>query len=177
MTLNDVLTQEAEVTYTVTRQLFRRVSDADLGWRPATEGVGWMTMGQLLMHCAAYGCGKAVQAFVTGDWGSVAGGEGVEAAEAAAHLPPASALPTVESVEQALALLEEDRTLTLRWIASAGADELLGARQAAPWGGSPLTLFQHLLHMIAHLAQHKGQLFYYLKLMGHDVRTPDLWGA
>ena len=31
--------------------------------------------------------------------------------------------------------------------------------------------------MIAHLAQHKGQLFYYLKLMGKDVKTDDLWGA
>lgn len=174
MTLHDVLTEEAEATYAVTRQLFRRVSDADLGWKPASDGVEWMTMGQLLMHCAAFGCGKSVQAFVTADWGPVAGDAG---AEAAVDLPPASALPTVESVEQALALLEEDRTLALHWIAAAGEEQLLGARQAAPWGGSPLTLFQHLLHMVAHLAQHKGQLFYYLKLMGRDVRTPDLWGA
>jgi uncharacterized damage-inducible protein DinB len=94
-----------------------------------------------------------------------------------AQLPPAAALPTVESVEQALALLEEDRTLALHWIAAVGEEQLVGARQPAPWGGAPLTLFQHLLHMIAHLAQHKGQLFYYLKLMGRDVRTPDLWGA
>jgi uncharacterized damage-inducible protein DinB len=177
MTLQDVLTQEAEATYAVTRQLFRRVSDADLGWKPASHGVEWMTTGQLLMHCAADACGKSVQAFVTGDWGPVAGGAGEDAAEAAAHLPAASALPAVESVEEALALLEEDRTLALRWIAAAGEERLMGARQAAPWGGAPLTLFQHLLHMIAHLAQHKGQLFYYLKLMGRDVRTPDLWGA
>jgi hypothetical protein len=27
-----------------------------------------------------------------------------------------------------------------------------------------------------HLAQHKGQLFYYLKLQGKPVNTTDLWG-
>jgi len=31
--------------------------------------------------------------------------------------------------------------------------------------------------MIQHLNQHKGQLFYYLKLQGKPVSTPDLWGA
>jgi hypothetical protein len=31
--------------------------------------------------------------------------------------------------------------------------------------------------MIRHLAQHKGQLFYYLKLMGRDVDSSDLWGG
>jgi hypothetical protein len=174
MTLQQVLTEEAEATYAVTQQLFRRVSDGDLGWKPPSHGVEWMTTGQLLMHCAAYGCGKSVQGFVTGDWGPMTGGEG---ADAVAQLPPAAALPTVESVEQALALLEEDRTLALHWIAAVGEEQLVKARQPAPWGGAPLTLFQHLLHMIAHLAQHKGQLFYYLKLMGRDVRTPDLWGA
>jgi hypothetical protein len=30
--------------------------------------------------------------------------------------------------------------------------------------------------MLAHLAQHKGQLFYYLKLMGRPVHTGHLWG-
>jgi uncharacterized damage-inducible protein DinB len=174
MTLNDVLTEEAEATYAVARQLFRRVSDADLDWKPASDRVEWMTVGQLLMHCATCGCGRSIQGFVTGDWGPMTGGEG---AEAVAALPPASALPTVESVERALALLEEDRAVALRWIAAAGEEQLLGARQPAPWGGAPLTLLQHLLHMVAHLGQHKGQLFYYLKLMGQDVRTPDLWGA
>lgn len=174
MTLQDVLTEEAEATYAVTRQLIRRVSDADLGWKPASDGVEWMTMGQLLMHCSACGCGRASEAFVTGDWGPMTGGKGEEAV---AELPPAVALPAVESVAQALALLEEDRALSLRAIKKAGEDALLGTKLQAPWPSPPLTLFQQLLHQIAHLAQHKGQLFYYLKLMGRDVRTPDLWGA
>jgi len=39
------------------------------------------------------------------------------------------------------------------------------------------SLFEHLLHMIAHTSQHKGQLFYYLKLMGKEGNTSDLWGS
>jgi hypothetical protein len=30
--------------------------------------------------------------------------------------------------------------------------------------------------MLGHLTQHKGQLFYYLKLQGKPVNTGDLWG-
>jgi hypothetical protein len=31
--------------------------------------------------------------------------------------------------------------------------------------------------MIDHLGQHKGQLFYYLKLRGQNVNTADLYGV
>jgi uncharacterized damage-inducible protein DinB len=34
-----------------------------------------------------------------------------------------------------------------------------------------------MLFMVEHLNQHKGQLFYYLKLQGKPVKTPDLWGG
>jgi uncharacterized damage-inducible protein DinB len=176
MTLADVLRDEAEAAYAVTERLFRRVHDEDLGWKPASPGTEWMTAGQLLMHCACFGCGKAVRGFVTGDWGAELAAYGDEAQEQA-QLPPASALPAVGSVEEALRLLEADRSVALRTIAQVDDAALLAARRPAPWGGPELTLFQHLLHMIAHLAQHKGQLFYYLKLMGQDVRTADLWGA
>ncbi|MGE5806101.1 MAG: DinB family protein, partial [Ignavibacteria bacterium] len=62
-------------------------------------------------------------------------------------------------------------------IAETDEDEFLTKKIIAPWGGPEIFLFQHLLLMIAHLAQHKGQLFYYLKLMGKDVNTSDLWGT
>ena len=174
-TLTDVLLDEAQTAYAVTERLFHRVSDADLAWKPSAPGSEWMTTGQLLMHCACFGCGKAAHGFITGDWGV----ELAEYGEAGAHthVPAAAELPAVESVEQALRLLEADRMLTLDAIAQADASDLLGGRLPAPWGGPPLPLFQHILHMIAHLAQHKGQLFYYLKLMGRNVCTSDLWAA
>ena len=171
MSLKEVLTQEAETTYAVTARLFAHVSDAELEWKPALRGTEWMNLGQLLMHCATCGCGMAVRGFITGDWG-VPGG----AAEVA-QLPPAAALPSVRSVSEALTLLEADRRLTLDGFAAVREDDLLARRSSAPWGGPVESLFQHLLHMIAHLVQHKGQLFYYLKLMGKDVATPDLWGT
>jgi len=166
MTLTQVLRAEAEATYAIAEGLFHRVTDDELPWTPPA-GSDWMTVGQLLMHCASFGCGKAIQGFVKGDWGP--GGED--------HVPPAAALPSVVSVRQALELLAEDRRLAVSCIEAAGESNLLEHNVTAPWGGPEISLFQQLLHMIAHLAQHKGQLFYYLKLMGKDVKTSDLWGV
>jgi hypothetical protein len=67
ITLKDVLLEEAETVYVVAERLFRRVTDDDLSWKPAT-GRNWMTVGQLLMHCATNGCGEAVRGFVRGEW-------------------------------------------------------------------------------------------------------------
>ena len=175
ITLKQVLLDEIEAIYTITEKLFHRVPDDDLSWKP-DRGTNWMTVGQLLMHCASFGCGKPIQCFVKGDWDLP-----VDALpdylDATKHVPRGVALPRVESVKQALELLSDDRRLTLRCISKVEENELLSKRLTAPWGGSELSLFQHLLLMIAHLAQHKGQLFYYLKLMGREVNTNDLWGV
>lgn len=171
MTLTEVLLAEAEENYAITERLMRRVSDDELTWTPST-GKNWMTMGQLLMHLASVGCGKAVRGFVTGDWGAA-----IEDSAEQDHVPPAEALPSADSVRQALELLATDREVAVSSIQAAGEANLLDRKLTAPWGGPELSLFQHLLRMIAHLAQHKGQLFYYLKLMGRDVNTGDLWGV
>jgi hypothetical protein len=172
--LKQVLMEEAEATYAITEQLFHRVADEELSWTPAA-GKNWMTMGQLLMHCARFGCGMAIQGFVRGDWGLPEGTK-VEDMTIQDHVPPAAALPSVASVKQALELLAQDRALAMGCLAEVDEGELLGGKLAAPWGGPEFSLFRHLLHMIAHLSQHKGQLFYYLKLMGKDLSTADLWG-
>lgn len=170
MTLTEILLAEAEANYVISERLIRRVGDDELKWTPST-GKNWMTVGQLLMHLASFGCGKAVRGFVTGDWGTAS-----EDSTEPDHIPPAEALPSVDTVRQALELLAADRTVTTDSIKAAGEANLLGRKVTAPWGGPELTLLQQLLQMIAHLAQHKGQLFYYLKLMGKDVNTADLWG-
>ena len=175
MTLKQVLLEEAEATYSIAEKLFRLVADEELSWKPTT-GRNWMSVGQLLMHCASFGCGKAIQGFVKGDWG-LPGDSGINAMTSENHVPPVAALLSVASIEQALELLARDRSLAMNCIAAADERDLLDPRVAAPWGGPEVSLFQHLLRMIAHLAQHKGQLFYYLKLMGKDVDTNDLWGT
>ena len=100
MTLTRILLQEAESTFAATEKLFQQATDSGLSWRPA-QGSNWMTMGQLLMHCAAYGCGKAIQGFVRGDWGSPEKNE-TGNLDADPHIPPAAALPAVESIDQAV---------------------------------------------------------------------------
>jgi hypothetical protein len=173
-TLKQVLFHQASTTYDITEKLFSRVADDELSWVPTT-GTNWMTTGQLLMHCASFGCGKAVQGFVRGDWGLP---EGLlpDDGHAEQHVPPTEAMPTVETVEQALRLLAEDRCLAVQCIGEVEESDLLAKRCVAPWGGPEIPLFEHLMLMIEHLAQHKGQLFYYLKLMGKAVNTSDLWG-
>jgi len=173
MNLVDVLLEDAGNMYDVTEALFRRVEPAMLGWKPAT-GANWMTAGQLLMHCSN-ACGMGIRGYLTGNWG-LPDGMRFEDIPPEEMLPPASKLPAVESVDQALHLLKEDRQLALQYLAKADEMRLLGESLSAPWGGPPRTLFQQLQSMIEHLGQHKGQLFYYLKLMGQDVNTSNLWG-
>lgn len=173
MTLTDLLKQEAEAMYAVTETLFKEVDSAALGWKPPT-GKNWMTTGQLLLHCSS-ACGSGIKGFVSGDWGFP---EGMDMSDmpADAMMPSAEKMPAAESVEAALGALAEDKAVAMRYLAEAGEENLLTQRSAAPWGGPEVTLFQHLYQMIGHLGQHKGQLFYYLKLQGKDVNTQHLWG-
>jgi hypothetical protein len=172
--LKQILADEATSVYNATEKLFKKVLENELQWKPAT-GKNWMTVGQVLMHCADGGCGKAVKGFITGDWG-MPENAGSADQQTEYQLPPAEALPSVKSVDEALQILADDKALTLKLFAEIDESQLLSKKLAAPWGGPEAALFHQLLMMINHLAQHKRQLFYYLKLMGKDVNTGDLWG-
>jgi uncharacterized damage-inducible protein DinB len=174
ITLKQVLLEETEKAYSVTEKLFRKADDSQLGWKPET-GKNWMTLGQLLMHCADGGCGKGYQGFIRGDWGP-APEEGSGEKDDEHHLPKAEDLPFVDSVEQAINILEKDKALAMSCLGEVEETDLLSKRIIAPWGAVEMSLFQQLWIMVAHLVQHKGQLFYYLKLMGKEVDSVDLWG-
>ncbi|MCK6439900.1 MAG: DinB family protein [Planctomycetes bacterium] len=169
MTWSDLLKAEIESTYNATRGLFQLCEGNKLDWKPAT-GKNWMTLGQVLMHCTN-ACGFCCKGFVTGDWGPMPGGNDAEA-----MLPPAEKLPTIKSVAEAIKLLDLDKDMALKSIAEATEKRLESERSTPPWGGPEYTLGQHLLHMIGHLAIHRAQLYYYLKLMGKDVNTHHMWG-
>lgn len=169
-----LLQDELEDLYRVTDRLFDLVDDEDLGWKPAT-GENWMTMGQLLMHTAT-GNGPGFKGFVTGDWGLPEGGS-LEDMDPADMLPPAEKMPSVESVAKARELLAEDKALATKVLAGVSEGDLANRELAAPWNPTkPFALGRHLLHSIRHTLQHKGQLFYYLKLQGKKVDTLHLWG-
>ncbi|MEJ2614944.1 MAG: hypothetical protein P8Z35_08300 [Ignavibacteriaceae bacterium] len=91
MTLKDILLNEAEKVYIITRNLFALVSNNELQWMPES-GKNWMTTGQLLMHCAGFGCGKAVQGLVKGYWG-LSEGLKIEDLNEEDHIPPQTELP------------------------------------------------------------------------------------
>lgn len=170
MNVSDILKADAEAMYRATDGLFRRVDD--LQWKPAS-GKNWMSTGQLLKHCTE-ACGKTLNGFITGDWG-LPPGQSFEDLPEDAALPSAESMPNVGSVDEALDLLAEDRALSLSLLSEVDDHRLLEERSAAPWGGPERTLFQHCNECIWHLGQHKGQLFYYLKLQGQDVNTMHLW--
>jgi hypothetical protein len=171
MNWTDLLASEVEQTYHATDHLMSLV-DGDLDWRPST-GDNWMTMGQLLLHITG-ACGGTFKGFVTGDWGMP---EGVDMEDMSEEemMPPAEALPTVSSVEEAREALAADKQLAHEMIAAAASR--MDDPTPAPWApDNPAPLGQQLLGMVGHLALHKAQLFYYLKLQGKSVNTMNLFG-
>lgn len=171
--LKNMIHGAIEYNYAVADKLIDRVDPSTLDWKPAT-GSNWMTTGQLLMHITN-ACGSSIKGFVTGDWGMP---DGVDLADLPpdAMLPSAESLPAVESVAQAKQLLAEDKALALELLHSVSEEQLATEIKTAPWDPMELPLGQRMLQMVDHLKQHKGQLFYYLKLQGQPVDTGDLWG-
>ena len=173
MNWREFLKAEIQSAYATTDSLLAMMDDASLEWKPST-GSNWMTMGQLLKHLTE-ACGTAFRGFITGDWGLP---EGKDFADLPPEeqLPPAEKLPTITSVAEARRLLREDEQATLEMLARCGEEELANKRAPAPWDPTEMVLGHRLLQMVDHLKQHKGQLFYYLKLQGKPVNTGDLWG-
>jgi hypothetical protein len=168
MKLSEILKQDAEGVYRAAEGLFKQVDD--LNWKPAT-GKNWMNAGQLLLHSTT-ACGACIKGFMTGDWGFPAD---ADQASAASAMPTADKMPAVKSVDEALKLLAADKAVCMNLLSEVSEERLMNERSAPPWGGPERTLYQHCHEMIAHLQQHKGQLFYYLKLQGKDVNTMTLW--
>ena len=170
MNWTELLKAEVESTYAVTERLLALLGEDSLEWKPST-GSNWMTTGQLLKHLTQ-GCGATFRAFITGDWGLP---EGTDSSELT-QLPPAEKLPTIESVAEARRLLREDKETAFEMLAASGEEQLAHNPAPAPWDPTEMVLGHRLLQMVDHQKQHKGQLFYYLKLQGKPVGTRELWG-
>jgi len=174
MNWTKLLKAETESAYAVAGKLVAMVDEDALGWKPAT-GSNWMTTGQLLKHLTE-SCGVSFRAFIKGDWGLP---EGVDIKDIPPEsmIPPAEVLPAVGSVAEATRLLSEDKRVAFEMLDSCSEEEFAGRPAPAPWDPTAMALGHRLLQMIDHMKQHKGQLFYYLKLQGKAVNTSDLWGA
>jgi len=174
MEWRDLIEQNINSAYPIADNLIRMVDDDMLDWKPET-GDNWMTTRQLLRHLVE-SCGTACRGFVTGDWGLP---EGYDANELTPEdmMLTAENMPMVNSVDEALALLREDRELALEMLAATSDGDLREKSAPAPWDPRPLNLGFRLLQMVDHLNAHKSQLFYYLKLRGKPVHTGHLWGG
>ena len=174
MSWTELLKREIDGTYKVTNGLLELVNDSSLDWKPAASN-NWMTTGQLLRHLTD-ACGAAMKGFVTGDWGMP---DGIDISELSEEemLPMAETMPSIESVAEAKRLLEEDRQLAMDMLSRCSETQLATQVAPAPWDPQEMILGHRLLQMVEHLKQHKGQLFYYLKLQGKPVNTMHLWGG
>jgi uncharacterized damage-inducible protein DinB len=165
MTWIPTLDREIGSTYKATRMLMRMVKPDELGWRPDAPtqdgATGWMTMGQLLHHLTE-SCGSMCDCFAKDDWSILTEGG------------PAP-MKSAASVDAALTALDADEALARKTVRTIGEKRLESERVTAPWGieGS---LGEQMLDSVKHLASHKSQLFYYLKLLGRPVNTNHLWG-
>ena len=173
MNWTELIRGNIEYAYASTQKLLELVDDDSLGWKPST-GSNWMTVGQLVKHLTD-ACGAPCKGFVTGDWGFP---EGMDASNIPEDqmLPPAESLPSIQSVADAKKLLAQDRQLALAMLEQAGEENLENKIATAPWDQMQMKLGQRMLQMVGHLIQHKGQLYYYLKLQGKPVNTMHLWG-
>jgi len=172
MTWKSLLEESMHYNYAVAENLIKMVADDELGWKPAT-GYNWLTVGQLLYHIPE-ACGFCCKGFVTGDWGLPAD---FDPSSQPDMLPSAASMKSVGSVAEALERLAADKTVALEMLGSVSEEELENRIAPAPWDSMQFCLGRRMLEMVTHLQQHKGQLFYYLKLMGKDVNTMHLWGA
>ena len=153
MNWTELLNASVEENYRATDGLMALVEDADLDWKPAT-GKNWMTTGQLLMHLTN-ACGACCKGFLTGDWGFPEDAPMPEEGES--MLPPAEALPAIDSVQAARDLLAADKQVALDMIAQAGEAKLAGETVAAPWEpDSARTYGEQFLGMVQHLQASGG---------------------
>jgi hypothetical protein len=173
MSWQELLRSGIEYNYMVTDKLLDLVEGDKLDWKPAQDN-NWMTTGQLLMHITS-SCGAGMKGFITGDWGMPEGLD-IENMSPEEMLPPAEKLPALGSVAEAKELLAKDKQLALEMLASCSEERLATEIATAPWDDMELSLGHRSLQMIMHLASHKSQLFYYLKLQGKPVNTNHLWG-
>lgn len=173
MNWTELLKAEIYSTYATTEKLLAFVDEKALNWKPST-GSNWMTTGQLLMHLTQ-ACGAACRGFVTGDWGMPEGVD-IHKIKPEEMLPPTEKLPSLESIAEAKRLIQEDQRLALEAVAACSEERLAREKAPAPWDPTEMVLGHRLLQMVDHLKQHKGQLFYYMKLQGKPVATGDLWG-
>ena len=175
MNWKEFLQAEIESAYATSARLIDKLPPGSLAWKPAT-GSNWMSVEQLLKHLTN-ACGAGCHGLVKGNWG-LPPGKSLLDLSPEEMMPLAEKMPALTSLEQARALLAEDKVIALRMVEQADEAGLMDQPMPIPWApAESMILGRQLFRMIQHLDRHNSQLFYYLKLQGVPVNTDDLWGG
>lgn len=134
--------------------LIRRAPADKLDWRPADSV---MTLGQVLAHTAS-SFTPVVQ---------IALGEHV-------HPPEGATMPSA-TPDEALAIVAEHKAKLQEALAGLSDEEWLGRHVTLPWGMAGSLGYCGGI-AIDHAAGHRYQLFLYLKLLGQQLSTAELYG-
>ena len=150
----------AESIYRPSAKLISLAPANKLDWKPGKGN--YMTLGQLLHHLAM--CPGALVAAVNNAF------------------PPAEAFQKFveEDLKNTKGPDVAGRELSRGWdearatLSRVSDADFLGKTVAVPWG-PPTPLWRTCLEMADHWANHKYQLFFYLKLLGLPVNTMTLY--
>jgi uncharacterized damage-inducible protein DinB len=144
-----------------TRGLIELSPDDKLDWRPDDS---FMKLGAVIRHLAD-GFGDSLARMLDNDW-----------PEGSSELPTADAFPTVGSTKEGLELLDVDWKRFEDRLGALSDDEFNNMMVQPPWMPAPISLRDYMLMTAEHQANHKMQLFTYLRLLGEKIHTGHLYG-
>lgn len=171
MSWKSLLSRELKSKRNTCLHLIGKLDESDLGWKP-DSGSNWMTVAQLLNHLATANA-FVFKGFHTGDWGMPI--EEIKNMPKEEMLPPAEKMPAVNTISEAVEMLNKDTGDALATLETIEEEELAEKQTEAPWMNNTMILGHRLLTMVEHQNNHLVQLFLYLKLMGKPVNTEDLY--
>ena len=150
--------QYALDAYKPAEAMLKMVPSDKLDWKP---GPSFMSMGQLICHLGD-GIGSELGMVVNNSWPKLE-----EMSEAMKQMPACG-------VQEALAKLEKDKSVLKEVLAGLTEEEFANKIVSVPWGWQS-KMEKMALDFREHFANHKMQLFTYLKLLGFPVNTETLY--
>jgi hypothetical protein len=151
-----------------TRGLVSKTPNDKLGWRPDES---FLKLGAVVRHVVS-AVGADLRTVMDGGWAYKPEGGGEDTG-----LPPADAWPAVNSVKEALGMIDADWKLFEERFARVDEETFNTQVCRIPWMAPGTTLKEFLLLSTEHLSNHRMQIFMYLRLLGMKINTSHLYGS
>jgi len=148
--------------YKPAQMLIGMVPADKLNWKP---GLTFMSTGQLVCHLSE-GIGGGLEMLLASNWPSM-----IEMEEGM----KLENLPSCDPRE-ALDKLEKDKKVLRQVLDGLSEEHFTNKVVSVPWGWNA-KMERMAINFLVHFANHKMQLFTYLKLLGLPVNTETLYGV